>query len=77
MKNNVSNELSENNAAQFYRVEDAMKILHLSRISIYRRIKDKSLRAVKLGRRVLIPVKAIDELTPKGRTVLSAEEGTV
>jgi len=51
-----------------------MKILHLSRISIYRRIRDKSLRAVKLGRRVLIPVKAIEELLSEGAGFSTKEE---
>ena len=59
--------------AQFYSIAEVVKITGLSRISIYRRVKDKTLSAVKLGRRVLIPVQAINEL--KQRAVLLPEEG--
>jgi excisionase family DNA binding protein len=44
-----------------YRVEEAAEALRLSRSVIYELIRSSRLRTVKVGRRRLVPVAALDE----------------
>ena len=60
--NEKSELLTKSDAMQFYSIADVMQITGLSRVSIHRRVKDKTLSAVKLGRRVLIPAEVIEKL---------------
>ena len=75
MDTNVNTAAKRSDAVLFYSVQDAMRVTGLSRISIHRRIKDKTIRAFKLGRRVLIPIDFIENLQAQGQTVLSVKEG--
>jgi len=77
METNTNIASKTNDAIRFYSIFEVMKITGLSRVSIYRRIKDNTIKATKLGRRVLVPASFIEELMTEGRTVLSTEEDTV
>jgi len=76
MEANVNAISLKSDTVQFYSIFEVMKITGLSRISVHRRIKDKTLSAIKLGRRVLIPVNVIKDLQAKERAELSAKEGS-
>ncbi len=41
-----------------YEVEELIPILHLSRPSVYKAVKDGTIPSIKIGRRRLIPVSA-------------------
>jgi len=75
MDNNAKAALTKNDAVQFYSIFEVMKITGLSRISIYRRIKDKTIRSIKFGSRVLIPFDFLDDLAEKKQAVLPIKEG--
>ncbi len=48
-------------------IEEASEVLRLGRCTVLDLIRDEKLRVVKEGRRVIIPVRAIDEyLNPTG-----------
>jgi len=51
-----------------YRIKQAATILNLHPQTVRRLIQDGDLRAVKVGRSVLIPASAIDELLGEGGT---------
>lgn len=72
---NLNTASPKNDTVQFYSVFEVMKITGLSRISIHRRIKDKTLRSIKLGRRVLIHASFIEDLMAKEQAVLSTKGG--
>lgn len=60
MKIEVSN--NQRPDIQMHRIDDAAAISRLSRGTIYNRIKDGSLRSVKVGKRRLIPETALRQL---------------
>jgi excisionase family DNA binding protein len=45
-----------------YNVDEVAELLGIGRSSVYRRIADGTIRTVKVGRRVLIPRAALEEL---------------
>jgi excisionase family DNA binding protein len=49
---------------EWYTVEEAMRQLHISRRTIYKRIEDQSLPSRKLGGRRLIPAYAVEQEAP-------------
>lgn len=65
-----------------YRIEDVVKIIRLSRVSIYKLIADGKLRTVKVGGCRLVPASALRDLLEniptseptKGPTKLAAVE---
>jgi excisionase family DNA binding protein len=50
---------------QFYTVKDVVEVLRLSRPTIHRRIKDGRIPATRIGARILIPGKFIEQLLEK------------
>jgi len=75
METNANTVSTKNDTVKFYSIFEVMKITGLSRISVHRRIKDKTIKVIKLGRRVLIPVDFIEDLQANGPAVLSTKEG--
>lgn len=45
-----------------YTVEEAAEVLGISRAAAYRCVKRGELRSVQLGRRIVVPVSAVDDL---------------
>lgn len=58
----ISAEKIELQAKEFLSINEASELLNVSRWTISRAIKDERLKAVKLGRRVIIRRKDIDQL---------------
>jgi excisionase family DNA binding protein len=47
---------------QFYSVSKAREALGVSRLTVYRKIAEKEIPAVRVGRKILIPVEFIERL---------------
>ena len=47
---------------RFYTVAEAAEVLRMSKATVYRRVQDGELRAVRIGHRVVIPVAVLDAL---------------
>jgi len=75
MDTNTNEVSTKSDTVKFFSIFEVMKITGLSRVSVYRRIKDKTLKAIKLGRRVLIPASFLDDLMAEERADLSKNGG--
>ena len=75
MDTNTKEVSTKSDAVKFFSIFEVMKITGLSRVSVYRRIKDKTLKAIKLGRRVLISASFLDDLMAEERADLSKNGG--
>ena len=53
-------------------VEEAAEVLGVSRAAAYRCVKRGELRSVQLGRRIVIPLAAVDELL--GSSILTSDD---
>jgi excisionase family DNA binding protein len=60
---------------EFNSISQAIKILGISRPTIWRKIKDGVIPAVRLGGRVLIPVVFFEELESKALATVAHSEG--
>jgi excisionase family DNA binding protein len=61
-----------------YRVEEVASLLGLSSITVYRRIKDHTIRSVRIGRSIRIPSSEVKRLTESSehRTAGGNNEGS-
>lgn len=60
--------LTEVNPVRMTRtVEETLPILGVSRPTLYKLINDGQLRSIKVGRKILIPLSAIDEFLNGGK----------
>lgn len=55
------------------KVEEAARLLRISRASAYRRVGDGTIRSVRLGRLIRVPRAAIEELLNAGTGATSGE----
>lgn len=55
-----------------YTVEEAAEALGISRAAAYRCVKRGELRSVQLGRRIVVPVSAVDDLVSSSASVAGA-----
>jgi excisionase family DNA binding protein len=62
---------------KFLTVTEALAVMHVSRPTLWRHIKNKTIPATKLGRRVLIPSAALDALEAAAMAGTPAGEGGV
>jgi excisionase family DNA binding protein len=61
--------------AEFSTISQALKILSISRPTIYRRIKDGDIPSVRLGGRILIPAVFFEELKNRALSAAARPEG--
>jgi excisionase family DNA binding protein len=52
---------------KFYSVSKAKELLNVSRLTVYRKIAEKEIPAIRLGRKILIPASFLQELEDKSR----------
>ncbi|MCK2238084.1 helix-turn-helix domain-containing protein [Crossiella sp. S99.2] len=67
----------EATAPRFLSVEDTANLLGMSAMTLYRAIKAKEFPAIRVRGRLIVPVKAIDEMTDsalKNNTVVDAAD---
>lgn len=50
---------------EFYKPEELLTVIPMSRSGIYKAIANGQIESVKIGRRILVPVWAIEKLTNK------------
>jgi excisionase family DNA binding protein len=60
---------------QFVTINQAAEMLHVSRVSLYRRINDGELPSILFGRKRLIPASFLKELEDKAMQSLKPREG--
>jgi excisionase family DNA binding protein len=60
-------------SVEVLRVEDAGRRLGLGRVAAYRAVKRKQLPALRFGRRLVVPVAALEEMLRTGKQVVGGE----